>query len=351
MLTRRLFRAVFLFFLCSAFAPVAFCQIAPPDPLEPVNEPATLLSTVEERTNAINLLDKARRNYRSASGGHPFTLNASFTATGQTAFEGDGHFQMIVHSKSWRMEAQLGRSTTIRLVSGGHTYGNSATEPIPLRILLLWTAIFNPIDSNGAMGTLRSVSVNYKGQKLTCVLVSGSVPRIPAPRYYQEHETCVDAESGLLKVWSEKPGIYADYDYTGAIDFHGNIMARQITITEAGTPTLQIHIDSLRDATPEDEALLRPGPPLVTTFNVSIPNTFPLRVPPSEGEPPDVRVIVHAAIDANDGHVLEAEALQSWNPQLAQAAIEAVKAVRFAPTGLEREAFINVMFDLPMPHR
>ena len=336
-------------FAIAAIPASAFAQVAPPDVLEPVSEPPNVLSAVEDRNNALDLLDRARRNYRSASGGHPFTLKASFTATGQTAFEGDGIIQESVSSDSrWRMTAKIGSATFVRLATEGHMYGNSATEPMPLRLQLIWTAIFNPVpafNTNSAM--LRSASVTYKGGLLTCVLSSGWVATEPVTRFYQEREACVDPETHLLRVWSQKPGIYAEYDYAGAIDFHGNIMARQITITEAGSPTVVIRIDSLEDLTETDEATLKATAGLMKTFPVAGTWDFPMHVPSVEGYAPNKRVIVHASIDALDGKVVEAEALQTTDPALTRAALEAVKAQHFTPTGMQREAFINVMFNLP----
>ena len=53
-------------------------------------------------------------------------------------------------------------------------------------------------------------------------------------------------------------------------------------------------------------------------------------------------VIVHATLSNVDGRVLEAEALQDTNPELAQAAVELVEHSRFPATGVQQEVFINV---------
>ena len=325
----------------------AFCQIAPLDASEPVTENAKVLSAVEDRDAAINLLEQSRRSFRPGSGGHPFMLRASFNATGQTEFEGAGTLQEILATNSrWRMTSQIGHATVVRLSTGTAVYGTSATEPVPLRLQLIWTAIFNPIpplQTNAAM--LRTADVNYKGASLTCVLSSGWISAASASRYYQERENCVDPQTHLLRVWSEKPGIYADYDYENAIDFHGNQVPRQISITEGGNALVVIHIDSVEDLTEAGEAALKSTPDLVKTFPVVGAWDFPIHVPPVEGVPLDSRVIVHASVSALDGTVVEAEAFNSANPILTRAAIEAVKAQRFSPNGTQREAFINVMFN------
>ncbi len=72
---------------------------------------------------------------------------------------------------------------------------------------------------------------------------------------------------------------------------------------------------------------------------------FPLLVRgnPAAGSGPVEPVIVHAALDTNGG-VLEAEALQTSNPSLAQAALETVKSRTYGAAPGQREAFINVQF-------
>jgi len=329
----------------------AFCQVAAPDVFEPVLENAKVLTSVEDRDSALNLLDLARHSFRPGTGGHPFVLRASFNATGQTEFEGNGTLQEIVVSNAhWRMTAQIGRTTVVRLATNAGMYGTSATEPVPLRLQLIWTAIFNPIPPlqvNSAM--LRSAAVSYQGSSLVCVLSSGWIPAQSTSRYYQERESCVDPETHLLRVWSEKPGIYADYDYENAIDFHGNLVPRRIAISEGGNPLVVIHIDSVEDLADRDQDVLKPTPDLVKTFPFVSTWDFPIHIPPIEGVPLNSRVIVHASVSALDGSVIEAEALRSTNPILTRAAIEAVKSQHFNPNGTQREAFINVQFNSAPP--
>jgi hypothetical protein len=333
---------------CVCATPVALCQIAPADAFEPLNQVPVYLGTSEDRAKAIYLLDQARHNYRPGTGAHPFTLKARFTTSGHTGYEGDGTFEETVSGANYRMVSRLGDSTIVRVMNGSRAFGNTSSDPLPLRLHLIWASLFFPID-NANGGALRMASVNYKGQELTCILHSGSVPRVPSLRYFQEHEFCVDPEKGVLRVWSEKPGIYAEYDYSDALEFHGHIVARQITITEAGAQTAVIRIESLQDPSETELAALKPTTELEPTFGIGGLDTFPIRAARVPGTSPNTRVIVHASIAADDGRVVEAEALQMEDARLAEMAIELVKSRHFAPTGLQREAFINVMFDLPGP--
>jgi hypothetical protein len=71
-------------------------------------------------------------------------------------------------------------------------------------------------------------------------------------------------------------------------------------------------------------------------------------VDPDPGTPAYIQpVIVHATIGDNDGQVLEAEALQTSNRELADTAVDIVRNSSFDPTGMQREVFINVQFHQP----
>jgi hypothetical protein len=72
---------------------------------------------------------------------------------------------------------------------------------------------------------------------------------------------------------------------------------------------------------------------------------FPIPVTDAKGVMPTAiqPVLVHATID-RDGHVLEAEALQNSNPELAAKAIDIVRSRMQSRGSVQREAFVNVEF-------
>jgi hypothetical protein len=71
-------------------------------------------------------------------------------------------------------------------------------------------------------------------------------------------------------------------------------------------------------------------------------------VDPDPGSPAWIQpVIVHAIIGDEFGEVIDAEALQTSDRKLADAALDLVKSTTFPPTGMQREAFINVQFHRP----
>jgi hypothetical protein len=85
------------------------------------------------------------------------------------------------------------------------------------------------------------------------------------------------------------------------------------------------------------------------SFALGSPNRFPMRVDPTDAPTSTYfqPVIVHAILDAQEGRVLDAEALQNSDPDLSRAAMDLVRNTSFEPSGLQQEVFINVQFHMP----
>jgi hypothetical protein len=133
---------------------------------------------------------------------------------------------------------------------------------------------------------------------------------------------------------------------------HGHVLPREISIYEDGRHAVQVRVEDLQDARDLDPALFKPTTEMVEaggSFMLALPNRFPMRVDPLD-EPTSTffqPVIVHAILDAQDGHVLDAEALQNSDESLSKAAIELVRSNTFPASGFQQESFINVQFHLP----
>jgi hypothetical protein len=231
----------------------------PDTPLELVTGSARALITPEERDAAMDLLMRARQNVTlHAAVVPPFQMKVSFTSTGGSQFEGDGTMEEIYAGPVMRWTARLASSSQLHIVSGGQVFATNPNEPVPLRVQMVRGAIFQPIGPTPGTGMIRSQNVQRDGQELTCLLLSGSVPTAPMPRQWVETEFCIDPATALLHSWSAAPGIYVNYDYSDAIQFHGRTLARQITVVEGNKPLLQIHIDSLKDADNLDPRIFEP---------------------------------------------------------------------------------------------
>jgi hypothetical protein len=336
------------------FLPAAFAQTnpPPPDPHELVTHQPRVLTKPAERSAAIALLDGARQDLNMHIFG-AYELKASFQTSGGTQQEGEGTMEEVSNGPLWRWTAQLAGVTVVRIGGDGHVYGTSAVEPVPLRIQQIRAALHWPIFRNSAgSSVIREADVKRDGKPVTCLLLSAAVPENPAPRAWVEEEYCIDPATNLLQMWSAAPGVYAEYDYPDAAEYHEHILPRQISIFEGGTLVSRARVESFGDPGEIEANVFQPGPEMTDvgeSFMLSGPRRFPMRVDPSDAPTSTYfqPVIVHATLDAQEGRVLDAEPLQNSNQDLSRAAMELVKSTSFPATGFQQEVFITVQFHLP----
>ena len=332
-----------------------YAQTNPPphDVHEMVTREPRTLTKPADRSAALDLLDRARQNYNLHDITTPYALKVSFETNGSSLNEGVGMMEEQSDGGShWRWMTQLQDSTVIRIGVDGRVYGTNPSEAVPLRVQMMRAALHWPIVRNPGMSAMRAAEIEHDGKQMTCLLLSGSIPPNPAPRSWVENEYCIDAATGLLQMWSEAPGIYAVYDYDGAAEFHGHTFPRQLSIFEEGRLAVQARVESLEDAHDIDANLFKPTPEMVEasgSFTLASPNRFPMRVDPSDAPTSTFfqPVIVHAILDAQEGRVLDAEALQNSDRDLSRAAMELVRSTTFEPSGFQQEVFINVQFHMP----
>jgi hypothetical protein len=350
--TSRLFGSLAVVLFC---IPALLGQTNPPpaDPHELVTKSPKLVTKVDERSAAIDLLDHARNNFAIHDAKMPYALKVSFQTNGASQVEGAGTMEEFYDGKSqYRWTAQLGDVRVTRVGADHHVYGTNPSDPVPLRIQLVRTALLRAVPSTIRQFEIRMANVKQDGKPLMCFLLSHSLPSDPAPRDWVERENCLDPATGLLRIWSEAPGIFAIYDYDGS-DFHGHVLPRQISVYEEGRLAVQIHVDSLEDAPNPDANLFTPSQEMgeaSETFALAGSHRLPsLRVDPSDA--PASRyyqpVIVHAILDAQDGSVLDAEALQDSSDELGRSALDLVRSTGFDATGFQQEVFVSVHFHLP----
>ena len=347
--------AASLFCLPTIFIPAVFAQTNPPPPdsHEMVTREPRTLTKPTDRSAALDLLDRARQNFNLHDIATPYALKVSFETNGAAEIEGEWTMEELSDGESpWRWMTTAQNSVVIRIGANGRVYGTNPSQPVPLRVQLVRSALHWPIMRNAGASAIRAADVERDGKPMSCLLLSASIPPNPAPRSWVEREYCIDRATGLLQMWSEAPGIYAVYDYSGAAPFHGHTLPRQIVIFEDGRPAVQVRVESIEDTPNLDPNLFKPGPEMADageSFTLASPNRFPMRVDPSDAptSPFFQPVIVHAILDAQDGSVLDAEALQNSDKDLSRAAIEMVRSTSFPPSGFQQEAFINVQFHMP----
>jgi hypothetical protein len=353
-------RSLQSFFLVVLLGAVGFCQnppqIAPvpPDSFELVTGATQIPSTPEERSAVLALVERARQNADlHAAGSAAFSLQVSFNASGNVLATGAGEMEETWFSPTTaRWTARLGDFSIERIFNGGRIFDDKLATFIPIRVQMLRSAIFWPINFQQAHTLIRTATANWRGKELTCILTSGEMAdATPTPgRRWIEREFCIETKTGLLQILSDAPGVYVVYDYSNALKFHGRVLPRQFSIVEGGSTVLDVHLESLADAISSPDALTPsaqmkthgPGPLLGGTIR------FPRIVPVAPGAAVVQPVIVHVILDRN-GKVGDAELVENSGVALGQSALDIVKRgtypqVERAWAGHQMEAFINVQF-------
>ncbi|MGH9524096.1 MAG: hypothetical protein ACRD3E_16355 [Terriglobales bacterium] len=331
----------------------------PSDPLELVTGTSKVVDDAQERATVFELLERARQNATFQAGGAPaYAMRVSFEASGNVSYTGSGSMLEVWQSpRNWRWTAQLGSYHQDRLLAFGRMHDKRTDSFVPMRLQMVRGALFWPMWFNPRALT-RVAPAKIGGTDVICGLLSApindpAVMQSEPGRRWVETEFCLDPKLAVLRSYSEAPGIYTVYDYSDALQFHGHLVARNITITEGGNTVLKIHVDSVSDPSADDLALLRPSADLLSSGSepaLEVAYRIPQYVNSQDVNPNSMvkPVIVHAIVGP-DGRVLDAEALQNYDPQIAAAALDLVRRSTYAPQrgefgNAQREYFINVKF-------
>jgi hypothetical protein len=316
------------------------------DSYELVTGPTEILVTPEQRQSAVDLLENVQHNFNESMSGFPYSLKVSFNGSGDTEYEGDGTMESDEAHPNWRWTARVGGLTPTRMMVHGKIYGTAG--PVPLRVQMVRGALFRPIPGSPGRKAIRVADVEFNGEQVRCVLLAGIGPPAGMPRQWSDREYCADPRTGLLKISSEAAGVYAIYDYTNAVDFHGHTLPRQITFFQGEKAVLDIHVDSMSDGVEDAEALFSS-----TAANALVEPTFllasaqwtPIHVDedPQQGSLVRIEpVMVHATASNDTGKVMEAEAI--GHSDLSERAVEVVRQTAFSPTGFQRDLYVAVEF-------
>ncbi len=345
--------------LTSASAPMRFVNPwvsaaqpnIPTDPLEIAGN-AEPVQDVAQRAKAINLLNNSQflSNVRRV----PYDLKTHFTSSQGTwqiedSSPGRNIYRWVVQSPSYS-GANLFLDRVI--------YSNQSATSIPLRLAQVHSAIFAHHPAYGPRATLRIANGNLNGTQVTCVLVSHlfNAQSVGGPRRWEEYESCIDPQSGLLMSYSPVPGMYVIYDYSNAKHLGNITFPGKFTITEAGQTVVEAQVDSLTPPATVDASLYTPAG--LKALGVGFPLTAPWRMQDIEyeGKPnPNVtkaQFVVVRGMVSPDGSLTDAEVVASSNPDLNQKALErAAQSHRMMPqddqngaTPQSHEAFFTTLF-------
>ena len=327
----------------------------PADPLEFVTGDAQVVTTAEARAQILALLNRAHALSNIRSGA--YDLKSTVTSFGSGSNEGSWQLEDTSPAPGfYRWTVQGPTYSATNLYNNQLLYSNHPAGAAPLRLQQVRTAIFfaflNTAFQRSAL--IRAAGATYSGRRITCVLLSGmNPPPLDRGRLWEETEYCIDRSSGLLLTYSAAPGSYVLYDYSKTLQLNGSVIPTKITITEAGTPTVEAQLQSLTTPAHASVAAFTPpagATPIGAGPLMAAPSRFPIFIAEKRGTPGSSvqPVIVHGVMNP-EGRIVETEIAQTSNPSLNQRALSVVqqwqgRSTAPGATPLQREVFVNVKF-------
>jgi hypothetical protein len=201
---------------------------------------------------ATSNFDKARGlSALRTEGAGAFHLTASFEAFGNVELTGKGTYEEIwVSAKQWRRQATLAGHTVIETRNGDLQYRKIDQEYSPRRVDEAMEAIATGLPGDGGKYSgpdWRAGPVKLGGTELVQVWRG----RVDEDGKLEENAQVYyfDPKSGPLRAHYEM-GQYALYnDFQ---DFSGKEVARRLTLTQDNFKTVEISIERLESAGPQD---------------------------------------------------------------------------------------------------
>ena len=285
---------------------------------------------------------RARQLSDLEASGIPFHLKATYVASGDTEFKGNGTYEEWWKSKDeWRKEATLGDYKYVEIQSGDKHTAAATNAYIPLRVRqVMGLKIFHiamPEEKKG----------NWELSRMLEGSVIDQVATLQKPCYRGQELLCTKqyhfAESGLLQSFRDDnvSEIYSNFQPLGK-----QMFPRNIVLTLLVDPLLAVDIVSLETLSGADSALIHTKIPADLT---AVPSQRFEDVPAKDVTPPKVihsaglkypeserirhsegMVVVACTIDAT-GAVREPYVQLSGGAAFDQAAVDAVRKYRFRP--------------------
>ena len=340
----RYFRLLLVLFTCSAFLPVRLhAQTQPAStPAAPTQAP---VANAANPTTPAEFFARARQLSDLEAAGVPFHLKATYVATGDAEFTGNGTYEEWWQSKeAWRKEATLGDYRYVGIRKTGVTRFYSTSDYVPLRLRQAMGAVLVRIAPD--ISSSREWQIQHtklSGASLT-VLFSKYGCGDTTPKVQ-----CVNLDyltpSGVLRIRRDAAITTL---YNGIQPFQSLLIPRTITVAGGSTSMLTISITALEPLGTEEKML---------SNEASVPKTLQPAMPHIRADPRAVQskaisqpfpeypttarlnrqqgtVVMLASIDEN-GKVREPYVIVSAGPLLDGAALRAIRTWRYRPASLD----------------
>jgi len=304
---------------------------------------------------------RARQLSDLEASGIPFHLKATYVASGDTEFTGNGTYEEWWQSKDlWRKEATLGDYKYVEIESGGKLSLYGSSDYVPLRLRQMLDAVVIRIAPDA--GTSREWQLKHQMLKGVDLVVLSSEKTYEEPKFKVPYVTSDYLTSGgvlRIQMTDGVEDLYNDFQ-----PFQHLLTPRKIDVAGDGTAVLTISIPLLERLGPNEKMLARDAP---LPAGVQ-PIRPPLRLKPGAGvRPPEPTlspapifpasertthphsavVIIAGQIDTK-GILREPHVLASAGPAYDRAAMDAVRKYRFRPArenGEPRIVDTNIFID------
>src|SRR5262249_8791462 len=149
------------------------------------------LTNPQERSAALELLDRARQNYTFYGPHAPaFTMRVSFASSGQSQYEGSGSMRETWVGQADHWTAKIGSTETQRFIYHGQMWSDNPAAPVPMRVQMARSALLWPVATPWPRVMLRAAAATIEGKSAMCILTSGGVAIVDQPRHWVEKEYC-----------------------------------------------------------------------------------------------------------------------------------------------------------------
>ena len=357
--------------MCFGFSLVYAAAQTQPAAGPPAAAPATNLPLIQATPAALpdpqtpeEFFARARQLSDLEASGIPFHLKATYVASGDAEFTGNGAYEEWWQSKDvWRKEATLGDYKYVAIKDGDkHTvYGSSQYIPLRLRQMLKAIVVRIAPDA-GLTSDWKPKSEQLNGVDLA--VLSVHLPCGPSVECRVENYF---TPQGLLRIRVDDS---IETLYNGFEGFHGSVIPRSIVVAGGKGEILKISIVSLESLSPDENKFLQDATPGANLPAIQIPDvpagkdlkrahataakllnqTEPVYPPYAKQHGIQGTVVIEASID-EDGKVREPFVISSAGPLLDMAAMDAVKKWRYRPliingVPISVTTTISVVFDL-----
>jgi len=321
-----------------AAGPPAAAPATPSSPAKAAAAPLPDPKTPEE------FFARARQLSDLEASGIPFHLKATYVASGNTEFTGNGTYEEWWQSKDlWRKEATLGDYKYVEIKDGDKHAVYASSDYVPLRLRQMLEAVLIRIVPNS--GSARDWKLKHKkinGVDLVVLSVDrpcGNEIKCLAADYFMP--------KGVLRIHVDRS---MQKLYNGFDGFYGLAIPHSVAVAGMNGDVLTISITSLQPLSSSESQMLQsvaPPPNLRSILLPSVANQkelmsdkvtrsritdqiAPIYPPAALQKRMEGTVVMEATIDEH-GRVREPFVISSPGSLLDMAAMDAVKQWRYRP--------------------